>query len=207
MYTRRFRSRVSNRQCRILSVPSRIIIFARSIYSRRLAGVFPRKRLRLRRATTVSSTTELQNAAIGRSATLSLSRNLSLSLPPPLPLVGASFTAIAFIESIFLFSTPGNIYGREFTTAIHHPIHFQAHDAYRLYGFERALGSARNTRVIKQRVYLYKFVHTSARAKRPPQLSLTLSLSRVSGNGNAEETHVAISQPANRSLRRGCVCA
>lgn len=63
-------------------------MLARFYIRRRPTGVFPRKRLRLRCATTASSTTELRKATIGRATGLSFSNYLSLSpsllssLPP-----------------------------------------------------------------------------------------------------------------------------
>lgn len=59
-----------------------ILSLVRSIlYQRRPPGVFPRKRLRLRCATTASSTTEPRKAAIGRARSLSHYLPLSLFFP------------------------------------------------------------------------------------------------------------------------------
>lgn len=147
-----------------------IITLARSIYSRRLlAGVFPRKRLRLRRDDRL-----IDDGARERG---DWSNARSLSFSPTFRYL--SFTAIALVESIFLFCTRKYLHGREFT-GTHHRYISKSRDAYRACTASKGRSAACND--AKACICM-------------SELSLSLVF-RETG------THVA-SSPANHKLPRG----
>lgn len=159
--------------------------------------MFPRKRLRLRCASTASSTTEPRKAAIGRARSLSY-----LPLPPlfpsPFPLsrsLARSFTdRVRRSMSIFLF-LHGNIPKKFMTKSI---THSSLHRARRLRRSRKAASRPRATWMRAcTRVRALRSC-TRARARQYNERAPTLG--KWERGGNAGSQREPASQPANQSL-------